>query len=428
MTMALPTNHGGNLRKQNLSKQLQSTKGSKGISEKRKANIKKWTTYYRRNWDLYVEQVFQIKLYPIQKILIHLMGVSDEFFAICTRGAAKSFLVALGCLCEATLKPYSEIVLTSSTIPQASKLVEKKIRDEIIKKLSPYLKYMYEHEYIVITKSNTSDGGAYTLTNMLNGSTIKVMPCLDSARGERSTWNVFEEARLLKKTIVDSVFLPMGHVRQAKYYINYPEYHTARWEEKPRTTYITSARLKSEWFWTAYKKTVTKYYTDKNEKYFPFAEDIFAAITDGSRTWVDYRKNKASMSSMDFEMEILNTMLGESESAFFTYNSFKDNQVLERCFKPPTIMQLYMGEDIGNPLKKENEIRLIISDFAFANTTSSEKNDNTQIMLMSLHWKKTRFERHIDYITQHPASDSLGAADRIRELYYDYQADYYVPD
>ena len=114
-----------------------------------------------------------------------MMGISQEFMAIATRGAAKSFLCGLASLVCFCLYPYSEIVITSSTIPQASKLVEKKIRDELIKKLSPYLLYMYEHEYIVITKSNTSDGGAYTIENKLNGSTISVLACLESSRGKK---------------------------------------------------------------------------------------------------------------------------------------------------------------------------------------------------------------------------------------------------
>ena len=129
--MPLPINHGGNLRRQFLNKQLVTSKAadSTGLTERQKANVKKWVSRYRRNWDLYVEEVFGIKLYKIQKIMLHLMGVSDIFFAICTRGAAKSFLVALGAMCEFTLKSYSEIVITSSTVPQAAKLVEKKIRD-----------------------------------------------------------------------------------------------------------------------------------------------------------------------------------------------------------------------------------------------------------------------------------------------------------
>lgn len=217
--MGLAINHGGNLRTNFLNKQLTTTSvhNKSGLTDKQKENVKKWCTRYRRNWDLYCSEVLGVELYPIQKVMIHLMGISQVFFAIATRGSAKSFLVALGALCEFSLKPYSEIVITSSTISQASKLVEKKMRDEIIKKLSPYLLYLYQHEYIVITKSNTNDGGAYTVENKLNGSTIKVLPCLESARGERSTINIFEEARLLKSSLVSSVFLPMGHTRPAKY-------------------------------------------------------------------------------------------------------------------------------------------------------------------------------------------------------------------
>ena len=63
---------------------------------------------------------------------------------------------------------------------------------------------------------------------------------------ERSTWNIYEEARLLKKSLIDSVFEPMGHCRPAKYLLS-KEYQTPRWLEKARSTYITSARYKFEW-------------------------------------------------------------------------------------------------------------------------------------------------------------------------------------
>ena len=91
----------------------------------------------------------------------------------------------------------------------------------------------------------------------------------------------------------------------------------------------------------------------------------------------------------------------------------------EKAFIPPSNIDLYVQKDLGNVEKQDDEIRLVITDYAFANTTSSQKNDNTIILLMSLHWKSNRFERHIDYIEGHPASDSLGAADRARELFWD---------
>lgn len=425
--MPLGVNHAGGLRRQFLAKHLMTTTvGTRQLSDKQKTNIKKHITRYRRNWDIYVEEVFQIHLYPIQKVMIHLMGISDVFFAICTRGAAKSFLVGLGALCEFTLKPYSEIVITSSTLPQAAKLVEKKIRDELIKKLSPYLLYMYEHEYIVITKSNTSDGG-YTVENKLNGSTITVLPCLDSARGSRSTWNIYEEARLLKKSLIDSVFEPMGHSRPAVY-LQKKEYQTKRWLEKARSTYITSARFKFEWFFRKYKDVVTDYYLSEHETYIPFAEDIFAAIEDGTRTWADYRKAKRQMGEIDFRCEILNEMIGEAEDAFFNFQMCKEAQILQQAFIPPTPIDIYTQKDLGNRKKGNDEIRIIIVDYAFANTTSKDKNDNTIIIAMSGIWEKNKFKRKIEYIEGHEASDSVGAMRRAKELFWDYQADYLIPD
>ena len=354
------------------------------------------------------------------------MGISDVFFAICTRGAAKSFLVGLGALIYFSLYPYAEVVITSSTISQAAKMVEKKIRDELIKKLSPYLLYMYEHEYIVITKSNTSDGG-YTVENKLNGSTISVLPCLDSARGSRSTWNIYEEARLLKKSLIDSVFEPMGHSRQAKYLLK-KKYQTKRWLEKPRSTYITSARFKYEWFWRKYKNTVTDYYLSDHENYIPFAEDIFAAIEDGTRTWTDYRKNKRQMAQIDFDCEILNTMIGEAEDAFFKFQTCKESQIIEKCFRPPTPLDIYTQKNLGNRKKKKNEVRIVVVDYAFANTTGSDKKDNTIIACMFGIWENNRLKRGVEYMEGHEASDSVGAMLRARELFWDYEADYLLPD
>ena len=75
------------------------------------------------------------------------------------------------------------------------------------------------------------------------------------------------------------------------------------------------------------------------------------------------------------------------------------------------------------PQKQENEIRLIISDFAFVGDSGREKNDKTVVLCMSLHWKKFRFERHIDYIEAFPGGDALKATNRIREIFWDYDTD-----
>lgn len=410
--------------KENHLRATTATHNTKRTDVEKRQNAIEWITFYRRNWHIFVDRVLEIKLRPFQQIKIYLMGISDVFFAICSRGLSKTFMAALAAVVKMLLFPYSEIVITASTISQANIIVEQKIRGELIKKLSPYLLDMYTKDYLIITKSD--DG--YKVECTLNGSTLRVLPQLESSRGHRSTYTIYEECRLLKKTMVDSVFDKMSHPRQAKYLEN-PEYsENPRWLEECKTVYITSARFKFEWFWRQFKNCFTGYFTDKKLHYNIFAGDIFMSISNGLKTWGDYRRSKKMSSEMDFRMEDLNEMVGEGENAFFSYKPFKENQVLENCFRPRTTLDVLLGKEVDFPEKEDDEIRLIISDFAFVGTTSNQKNDNTVIVCMSLHWKKYRFERHIDYIETVPGGHSLESANRIREIFWDYDCDYYIPD
>ena len=413
------------LRRGFLQNQLRSTQlTATRKSQEKEDNIIEWITLFRRNWHIYVDLVLGIKLRPFQMVMIYLMGVSDVFFAICSRGLSKTFIVGLGAICKMNLYPYSEIVITSSTLPQANKMVEDKIRDELIKKLSPYLLYMYDNEYLIITKSD--DG--YKIVNTLNGSILRVLPCLDSSRGVRATLLIYEECRLLKKGIIDSVFEKMAHPRQAKY-LEKPEYSSnKRWLEECQSIYITSARYKFEWFWRTFKDCVTGYYTDKKTRYNVFAGDIFMSIANGLKTWGDYRKSKKMSGEMDFRMEDLNEMISEAEDSFFTIESFKKNQVLEEAFQPPTINDIFQGKEISFSDKKANEIRLLVTDLAFSGNNSKEKNDNTVFLCVSLHWTKRGFERHLDYVETAPGGEAPKRVLRLRELFEDYQADYLVDD
>lgn len=360
-------------------------------------------------------------------IMIYLMGISDVFFAICSRGLSKTFIAGLAAIIKMLLYPYSEVVITASTIPQANIIVEQKIRGELIKKLSPYLLDMYEKDYILITKSD--DG--YKVECTLNGSLLRVLPQLESSRGNRSTYTIYEECRLLKKGMVDGVFDKMAHPRQAKYLENEKYSNNLRWLEECKVVYITSARYKFEWFYKQFKNCVVGYFNDKKLNYNIFAGDIFMSIENGLKTWGDYRRAKKMSSEMDFRMEDLNEMIGEGENAFFNYKSFKENQTLNDCFRPLTTLQFLAGEENNFPSKESDEVRIVVSDFSFVGAvkgSSNVANDNTVILCMSLHWKKFHFERHIDYIEAFPGGDSLGAANRVREVFWDYDADYYVPD
>ena len=414
----------GGIRRAFMSDKLRSV-GYGELPKDKEEKIIEWNTLFRYNWDIYAEFYLKIPLKPYQRAALHEIGVSDSFFWRAGRNGAKSFITGLAALIKLLLYPNCFVVITASTVDQANKIVIDKIEREIIKKLSPHLLYLYENDWIKITKP--TDG--YRIENTLNNSVLNVVAPVESARGSRSNFTVYDEVAVMKKSSIDEIFEGMLYPRQPVYLNKYPQYaNNPRWLEESKSVYLTSSKFKYQWWYKEWKNCVTGYYTDKVTRYNVFASDYFDNIDNGLKTWGDFKRAKARMNEMTFRMEMLNEAIGESEDAYFSLKSFKENQTLESCFRPPTVAQLYTQQDIGNKQKGENEVRLIISDFAFANTTSREKNDNTIILFMSLHWKKNRFERHVDYLEGYPASDSLGAADRVRALIYDYDADYYVLD
>lgn len=54
--------------------------------DERKRQIRDWCTFYRRNWDIYATDRLQINLKPFQAIVLYLIGVSDVFYLMCSRG------------------------------------------------------------------------------------------------------------------------------------------------------------------------------------------------------------------------------------------------------------------------------------------------------------------------------------------------------
>ena len=384
-----------------------------------------WTTLFRYNPGIYAEWRLKMKLLPYQHYMLWQMFNAQVTFDMCSRNSAKTYVLGLGAVIRCLLFPNTEIVITASTIDQANKMIERKIRDEIIMKHSEVLRRFLELGMIQVKRDND----VAVVLFPFNGSSIRVLPMVDSARGERCTWLILEEAMQLKKHIISAVFNPMRRPRPIDFMRTNEEFKKQkRWVEQAKTTYITSNRFKSDWAYRDFTNCVTGYYMSRRVSYKVFAFDIFNVIEEGLKTEEYLLEALKNDPEIIIRQELYNEAIGEAEDAFFSYKSFKNNQVIEHAFNPPTKIDLYVGKDMHNPPKESNEIRLVISDYAFANTTSREKNDNTIIMLMSLHWKGNRFERHVDYMEGHEASDSLGSADRARELFWDYDADYFIPD
>lgn len=395
--------------------------------EKRVENIKHWTTFYRRNINLYIEDRLGVRLDPDQHLMAQLINESMTFVGIASRGAAKSFMLGTVGISFAMLYPKSEIVLVASTIPQGM-VIFNKIRNELCggsskKGLSPLLSYLAKKDLIHF---RTSDIALEIDLGKLNGSKLTVLPPLDSSRGARSTFTIYDEFRLLKKGDVDSIFEPMGHRRQSEF-LNLPEYKgRTEMMEEAKSCYISSSGWKSEWIWNLAKSTITDMLNNSSVPTNLFAEDVYIPMKYGRITHSQYTKLKSNMTSLTFRMEMLNECLGEADDAYFKLDEFRANQVIRHGLRAPNTYEYISHANLGNREKKHNEYRIMCVDFAFEKTVRTQANDNTVIQILCCFWKDGKLIRNNEYIeTLEGGGDPVT---RIKELYYDFDVDYIVYD
>ena len=399
--------------------------------DERKRQVRDWCTFYRRNWDIYAVERLKINLKMFQRLVIHLIGVSDIFYLMCSRGLSKTFMAALAAFIECLLYPNSHIVLTAATLKTAKKMVTDKMQDELCGRFSPVLNWMYENKLIEFHYRDEE----IVVNFKMNDSWIRVLPAVEGSRGERATALIFEECRLLKKTIVDSVFVPMRSARVPAYRTK-PEYENdKRLVERTKIVYLTSTRYKHEWFWTSWKSCVNNFFAQTKLVYNIFAGDILTSIYHNFKTEEDVEADKAQMSDIEARMELYNEPQGEIEGSFYTLQMFNANRVIKKAFVPPTteeyIAEYSRGEFPWFREKKEDEIRALYVDFAFTDTVNENSTaDNTVIGCMSGYpnENKTRFLRNCDYMETYSGSKKDESLLRIRELFFYYDADVILCD
>lgn len=390
-----------------------------------------WCDFYRKNWEMYAKYELGIPLYPFQMIWLHLMGVSQVFYLMCGRGLSKSFMSALSSFVKALLYPNSEIVLTATTIKTAKKMVKNKMENELCGKFSKKLKYMKDKGMITFTYNQEDIKVDFTF----NGSWIMVLPETESSRGERATDLYFEEVRLMKQSMIDSVFMPMRHARVPIYMGNSEYTGDPRLVEKARIVYLTSTRYKYEPFFRRWVKTVENFFNNDKISYNIMVGDVETAIAHNLFTREDYEIAIDSASESEIDMEYKNIPIGDVEGSFFHLEEFKRNSIIVNGFLPPTneeyVFKFLKGELPFFREKKGDEKRVIYVDFAFSDTVKdSQSNDQTVIGCMSgyLDDEGKRILRNTEYMETFSGGAKDESLLRIRELFHFYDADYLLLD
>lgn len=89
-------------------------KTSVELEQEKRMQWKKWITFYRLNFDIFVEDYLGLKhLKLFQKIMLYLMGLSEIFVTVASRGISKSYTIGLYAISRAILYPQSNIIIAS---------------------------------------------------------------------------------------------------------------------------------------------------------------------------------------------------------------------------------------------------------------------------------------------------------------------------
>lgn len=375
-----------------------------------------WNTFYRRNLHRFATHYLGIGLHLYQSIILYLMGIHSSFCIIAARAAAKSFIIAIYACSKAILYPGSKVVIASATKNQSKLIVSEKIKTELME-----MSEMLRRE-IVRIQDNQTDVVVY----FRNGSTIKVVPASDNARGSRSTILVYEEFRMIDKQVVDSVLSPFSIVRQAPYLQN-PEYE--QYFDEPSEIYISSAWMKSHWMWNTIMTSARGMYDGTSCL---VAMDYSITLRHNIKTRKYMIEQRKKLDPLSWAIEYENEMLSSNSRAYFTLDMISQNQVLKRPFYP-----IRVGEYSRNTKNKcsiprmDGEVRILSCDIAMVNSAANDNSAFTCIRMLPETAGDSRnktFKLQVPYLEAGRGYETTKQAIRIKQLFEDFDADYCVLD
>lgn len=397
-----------------------------------------WTTLYRRNLPVFVEHYLGINLHWYQIIWLYLLNIHITTVIIAGRASAKSFIIAVFACAKCILYPNTRAVIVSGTKKQASLIVKEKIQKELMPRS--------ENLRREIEKISTNAHDIEVIFR--NGSSIVVVVGNENALGYRGTLLIYEEFKRIPKHIIDKVIMPFAMTRNAEfrgneeceqYGVKYKD--NEEFNEEPVNVYISSAAPTSHWMYKLLKDTVKSKYTDNTSCI--LATDYSITLKHNIKTRKYLKDAKKGADPITWREEYENEMLKENSDAYFTYALLNKNQVNRQAFYPKTV------EDVKNKRKnpyaipkQAGEIRILSCDIAFVERAN--KNDNScftciRALPESIKYNadnidgksieiKNGYRRLVPYIEANPGGDVDKQAIRIKQLFYDFEADYVVLD
>ena len=380
-----------------------------------------WGCFYLANPHRFAMDYLKYNLHIFQQILIYFMMKSDVFFFIASRGLGKSFLVAVFCTIICILKPGTKVVVCAKQKKQAEKILTEKILGILCPK-----SYALRRE---IDERGIKCNNNQVLIPFKNGSSIEAIASTENARSARCNVLIMDEFRMINENIVRTVLLPFGTTPRQPEYLTNPRYSFYREENKE--LYLSSAWYSDHWSYVKWKNAVKKML--QGEDFFACNIPFTCSLEHGliTKKKMEREMDAENMNYASFLMEYCAVFFNEADDAFFKSSMINPCRELVDVFYPPT-----PEEWISNKKKKRTEqpwympringeIRILACDIALAKGVA---NDNSSFLLMRMIPDRGKFKRYVVYLEAHNGMPAKQQAIRIKQLFYDFNADKIILD
>lgn len=323
------------------------------------------------------------------------------------------------------MRPGANITVVSGTKGQANIIIHDKIEVELMN-MSPMLRRE-------VSTIQTKGTGQLKIT-FKNGSIIKVVPASEYARGGRANIIVYEEFRLIKKSVIDNIIAPFLVSRQLPFMFDLESYgaYANELQEEPISVYISSAWTTSHWMWGLMNSAAESMF--ENGPKILFGLDYSIVLMHRIKTRQQLIDVKHSVDMVTWTIEYENRMLSDNTHAFFKYGMITPRCVLKKAWYPKrTYEELNIrGRYKNGIVKQDGEIRVVSCDIAMI---KDDANDNSIYSCLRLLPQKegsstNTFGYHVQipYIEHRQGGETTEQAIRIKQLFTDFEADYLVLD
>ena len=383
-----------------------------------------WGSYYRENFDLFVEEYLQLDFLKwFQTMLLVMMNRSRVFLWIAARGMGKSFLIAIFAVARCILYPGTKVVITSGTRGQSINVLEK-IQTELMP-VSPNL-------CNEIDMAKTKFSGQDAKVMFKNSSYIKVVTASDNARSNRANILIVDEFRMVKKDTIDTVLKKFLTSRRMPPYkdLTDTERKVEYAKEPNKSCFLSSAYFKDHWSFNKMLDTFKLMLDDSKTDFvcgFPYQLSVqegllFSEDVESDMLESDFNEIKWSM-----EMEAM--WFGDEDGAFFDFDSISKNRRIKYAMLPDKLSGLLgNNQKVKIPQKQNGEKRILSADVALM-SSSKHNNDATAIFInQMLPSKGGRYTNNIVYSDSYEGLHTEDQALVIRRLYDEYLCDYIVLD